>query len=196
MVTNTPTLYTNRLILRKFDIDDILNLYKIFSDRTVNKFLPMFPLKDLEDAKIFFSKEYLETYKKPCGYKYAICLKENNIPIGYVDISLDESHDLGYGLLKKYWHKGIVTEASKAVLEQVKNDGLLFVTATHDINNPRSGSVMKALGMSYKYTYIEQWQPKNISVMFRLYQLNFDNSDFAYMEYWNKFKQHYIETNL
>lgn len=28
----------------------------------------------------------------------AICLKEDDIPIGYVKVDLDESHDLGYGL--------------------------------------------------------------------------------------------------
>lgn len=193
MKSNTPTIITSRLILRKFNLNDINHIYKIFSDKIVNKFLPMFPLQDLDEAKDFFIKEYLETYKKPYGYKYAICLKENNIPIGYVNISSDESHDLGYGLLKEYWHNGIVTEASKAVINQAKNDGLFYVTATHDINNPRSGSVMKALGMSYKYTYIEQWQPKNIPVTFRLYQLNLDNSNFIYMEYWNKYQTHYIE---
>lgn len=196
MLNNTPTLITNRLILRKFNKDDISYLFDIFSDVTVNKFLPMFPLKTLDDAQVFFDKEYLETYNKPCGYKYAICLKENNIPIGYVNLSTEESHDLGYGLLKEYWHNGIVTEASRAVIEQAKKAGELYVTATHDINNPRSGSVMKALGMEYKYTYIEQWQPKDIPVTFRLYQLNFDNSNRVYMEYWDKYNVHYIEKDV
>lgn len=36
-------------------------------------------------------------YKKATAYRYAICLKEDNIPIGYVWISDDESNDFGYG---------------------------------------------------------------------------------------------------
>lgn len=56
-----------------------------------------------------------------------------------------------------------------------------YITATHDVNNPRSGNVMKRLGMLYKYSYIEQWQPKNIPVTFRMYQLNFNkNDEFVY----------------
>ncbi|EEY35415.1 hypothetical protein HMPREF0554_1952, partial [Pseudoleptotrichia goodfellowii F0264] len=65
----------------------------------------------------------------------------------------------------------------KAVIEQLKKDGIPYITATHDINNPRSGEVMKKLGMSYQYSYEEQWQPKDIKVTFRLYRLNFINKN-------------------
>ncbi len=33
---------------------------------------------------------------------------------------------------------------------------------------------MKKLGMKYQYSYKEQWQPKDILVTFRMYQLNLD----------------------
>ncbi|WP_418216695.1 GNAT family N-acetyltransferase, partial [Bilophila wadsworthia] len=65
-----------------------------------------------------------------------------------------------YGLLKAFWRNGIVTEAANAVIHQVKKDGIPYITATHDIKNPRSGNVMKRLGMLYQYSYKEQWQPK------------------------------------
>ena len=53
---------------------------------------------------------------------------------------------------------------------------------------------MKALGMNYMYSYEELWQPKNFLVTFRMYQLNFDNNyEFVYKEYWNKYKNHFIE---
>lgn len=35
---------------------------------------------------------------------------------------------------------------------------------------------MKRLGMVYQYSYMEQWQPKDIPVTFRMYQMNFDKS--------------------
>ena len=90
---------------------------------------------------------------------------------------MDSNYDLGYGLRKEFWNKGIVTEACKAVIEQLKKDRIPYITATHDINNPRSGEVMKKLGMSYQYSYEEQWQPKDIKVTFRLYRLNFINKN-------------------
>lgn len=68
---------------------------------------------------------------------------------------------------------------------------------THDINNPRSGHVMKHLGMTYRYSYEEQWQPKDILVTFRMYQLNFDRDDqWVYKKYWNTSAVHYIEKNV
>lgn len=55
-------------------------------------------------------------------------LKNDDIPIGYVNVSTDDSHDLGYGLQKRFWRQGIVREATQAVVEQVKKDGLLYIT--------------------------------------------------------------------
>ena len=87
-----------------------------------------------------------------------------------------------------------MTEAGRAVIEQVKKDGLLYITATHGKNNPRSGGVMRNVGMKYQYSYEEQWQPKNISVIFRMYQFNLDgNDDFIYKEYWNRYSNHFLE---
>lgn len=194
---NTPTLETKRLILRKFTENDIEALFDIYKDEEVNTYLPWFPLKSLEEAVIFFNEKYSKSYELDKGYKYAICLKTDNIPIGYVNVSMDNNHDLGYGLRKEFWHKGIVTEASKAVLEQVKKDGFLYVTATHDVKKPRSGGVMKQLGMNYKYSYEEQWQPKDVLVTFRMYQLNFDGENHrVYKEYWDNYEGHFIEEDV
>lgn len=194
---NTPTLETERLILRKFTESDKEALFSIYKDEEVNIYLPWFPLKSLEEAETFFKNHYEEVYKQPEGYKYAICLRTDHVPIGYVNVSMDDNHDLGYGLRKEFWHRGIVTEASRAVIEQVKKDGFLYVTATHDVKNPRSGEVMKKLGMRYKYSYEEQWQPKDILVTFRMYQLNFDGqNERVYQKYWDTSAVHFIEKDV
>lgn len=191
---NTPTLETERLILRKFTEEDLNAIYAIYGDAEVNKFLPWFPLKSLEEAKNFFEERYAKGYTEENGYRYAVCLKEDNVPIGYVNLSTDDNHDLGYGLRREFWHKGIISEACRTVIEQVKKDGIPYITATHDVNNPRSGNVMKAVGMSYKYSYEELWQPKNFLVTFRMYQMNFDgNEDRVYKEYWNRYEKHFVE---
>ena len=82
----------------------------------------------------------------------------------------------------------------KKVIEKLKNDNIKYITATHDINNIASGEVMKKIGMQYKYSYEELWQPKNILVTFRMYQLNLDdNKSRVYDVYLNKYKKHFIE---
>ena len=87
---------------------------------------------------------------------------------------------MGYGLLKEFWGYGIVTEAARAVVEQARQEGLPYLTATHDRENPGSGGVMRKLGMVYQYSYEELWQPKDIRVVFRLYQMDLDGQERSY----------------
>ena len=191
---NTPTLETDRLILRKFTENDIEALFLILKDEEVNRFLPWFPLKNIEEARKFYEERYAAEYELPQAYAYAICMKDDNFPVGYVKVDMEAPYDFGYGLRKEYWYRGIVSEAGKAVVEQVKKDGLPYITATHDKNNPRSGNVMQTCGMKYCYTYQELWQPKNFLVEFRLYQLNFTKEEnWMYKGYWDKYPIHFIE---
>lgn len=193
---NTPTLETQRLLLRKFTAADLDALYEIFRDKEVNTFLPWLPLKSLDDARDFYEARYVRAYRLPCAYRYAICLKAENIPIGYIHVASDDSHDLGYGLRREFWHRGIATEAGRAVIEQVRRDGIPYLTATHDVRNPRSGRVMQRLGMRYQYSYEEQWQPKNRLVLFRMYQLDFDGTEGrVFRRYWERSAVHFVESS-
>ena len=194
---NTPEIETDRLLLRKFTENDADAFFYIMSDEEVNLYLPLFPFKTIEEAKNYLQEKYINEYKNPIGFRYAICLKTDNTPVGYVKLSDDDSYDLGYGLKRNYWHNGIVTEACKALIEQIKKSSIPYITATHDVNNPRSGNVMKKIGMVYQYSYEEQWQPKDKLVTFRMYQLNFSNeSGNIYKKYWNKYPVHFIEDNI
>lgn len=196
-MNNTPMIETERLILRKFTEDDIEALYKIYSDEEVNTFLPWYPLKNMDEAFVLFQEQYVAKYALPQAYAYAICQKRDNYPIGYIKVDMEEHHDFGYGLRKEFWHQGIVTEAGKALINQVKKDGLPYITATHDRNNPRSGGVMRNVGMKYQYSYEEQWQPKDILVTFRMYQLNLDgNKERVYKKYWDTYAVHFVETDI
>ena len=194
---NTPEITTERLILRRFTEKDGQAFFDLINDGEVNTYLPLFPFEAVEDACDYLRNNYVESYAKAVGFRYAICLKPNSIPVGYVNIADDDSHDLGYGLKREHWHKGIVTEASKMVIEQVKKTAIPYITATHDVNNPRSGNVMKNIGMKYCYSYEEQWQPKNKLVTFRMYQLNLDgNHERIYKTYWDKYPNPFIEDNV
>lgn len=196
-INNTPVLETERLILRRFTEDDIEAILHIYKDPEINTFLPWQPIKTMEEARILYEESYEQSYKKPRGYKYAVCLKSDNVPVGYVHVSTDDSYDLGYGLRKEFWHKGIMKEAAEAVVKQVKEDGFSYITATHDVRNSHSGELMKGLGMNYQYTYEEQWHHMDLPVTFRMYQLNFDNESIRrYDKYWIISKVHYVEDNL
>lgn len=187
IIMNAQVLYTDNLIIRRFEESDIHALYVILSDEEVNRFLPWYPMND-----IYETRRFLDTgFEKQ---SYAVCLKNDGFPIGYINIAEKEPYDLGYGIRKEFWNRGIITEACKVVIEQAREEGLPYVTATHDRNNPGSGRVMQKIGMRYHYTYEELWQPKNIMVFFRMYQLNLDGKyDRIYMGYWNQSNVRFIE---
>lgn len=188
---------TKRLVLRKFERADLSALYSILKDEEVNTFLPWFPLQSLEQTEAFYKQHYLPLYEQGRGYAYAVCLKADNVPVGYVHVAPDDSFDLGYGLKKEFWRRGILTEACRAVVCQAKEDGVAYLTATHDVNNPRSGAVMRRIGMRYRYTYQELVQPKNQLVTFRLYQLNLDGrEERVYQKYWHASAVHFVEAGL
>lgn len=194
---NTPTLQTERLILRRFVPGDAGALFSLLRDEEVNIFLPWFPLTTPEEAERFLQERFFAYYDKPSAYRYTLCLREDDIPVGYICLSNDESHDFGYSLKKEFWHRGLVTEGARAVVERIRAAGYPYITATHDVHNPRSGGVMKKLGMTYRYSYVEQWQPKNIPVTFRMYQLNLDGcTGRVYREYWDKAQTRFVETNI
>ena len=98
---NTPILKTERLILRKFTENDIEALYLILKDEEVNKFLPWYPVKSLEEVKKFYKERFASKYIEPQCYAYAICLKSDNFPFGYIKVDMEEHHDFGYGLRKE-----------------------------------------------------------------------------------------------
>mgnify|MGYP001498942358 CR=1 FL=1 len=56
--TNTPTLETERLLLRRFSENDLYALFKIHSDKDLNTYLPWFPLQSIEEASLFLRERY------------------------------------------------------------------------------------------------------------------------------------------
>ena len=149
----TPTLTTERLLLREWTSEDLPDILRIFGDEETNHFLPWYPLKTMEEAAAFFAERLAP--QADGGLHAALCLRESGEIIGYLNVSSEPACDLGYGLLGSHRGKGYVTEAALAVLDHLTAQGLPYVTATHDVENPKSGAVMQRLGMDYQYSYLE-----------------------------------------
>ena len=64
---NTPALQTERLVLRRFTLEDLEAFYLIGSDKTVNTFLPLFPFATMDEAKTYLRDKYLSSYENLTG---------------------------------------------------------------------------------------------------------------------------------
>ena len=82
-INNTPRLETERLILRRFELGDVDAVLAIYGDPQVMKFVPMNPLQSREEAQAYLETHYLQAYREEFGCLYAICLKEDHVPIGW-----------------------------------------------------------------------------------------------------------------
>lgn len=191
---SSPTLVGERVMLRKFERSDLVDFYELYSSETVSEYLPMLPLENLREAEALMETLYFNKYEEENTYHYAIYLIDSQKVIGAVNISNDESHDLGYLLMDDYWNNGIITEACTLLIDHLKDIGFPYITATHDVHNIASGQVLKKLGMKYKYSYREIWEPKKFEVTFRMYQLNINmDLNYVFMKYWNMY-EHSVES--
>lgn len=151
----TKTICTERLVLRRFSLDDIDLLYKNWAnDPDVVKFMRMSPHKNIEDTKTFV-ESILNKYDKLDTYRWIIVIKKINEPIGFIGLTTlseyDKTGDFGYSIGKPFWNNGYATEALTAVLHYgLMESDFNRIEAYHSINNIASGKVMKKAGMTYE----------------------------------------------
>lgn len=148
----TKVLKTDRLILRPFRISDAQKMYDNWaSDPEVTKFLT-WPTHASAEVTANLLAYWCNQYEKEDYYQWAICLKENDEPIGSMAIVDGDFRvgraEIGYCISRKWWGKGITAEALQAAIDYLFGDvGMNRIEARHDVNNPNSGKVMQKCGL-------------------------------------------------
>lgn len=164
----TAALETPRLVLRRFHIGDAQAMYDNWaSDPEVTKFLTWPPHSSVDVTRSII-ENWIREYEKDNDYQWAIVLKDTNEPIGSLmaiceDDRIAKAH-IGYCIGKPWWHKGIMTEALRAVMDFLFDEvGINRIEARHDPNNPHSGAVMRKCGMQYEGTFRQaDWNNQGI----------------------------------
>lgn len=147
----TITLETDRLILRKFSMDDALVMFNNYgSDPKVTKYLNWKTHETLEDAKASV-KHFMSEYDNN-GFHWAVLIKDSNELIGDIAVNrIDKRNnncEVGYQFGSKYWGNGYATETLKMVLDFLLNDCEFYlVECKHTSSNVASGRVMEKIGM-------------------------------------------------
>ncbi|MFC2330694.1 MAG: GNAT family N-acetyltransferase [Treponema sp.] len=153
----TKQLETERLILRKFKIDDYAKMYDNWaSEDAVTKYLTWKSHENQDVTKSVLT-DWVDNYANNDFYNWAIELKEEDKLIGNISVvnyrEETMSAVLGYCMGSKWWGKEIMPEAAKAVLKYLFEEvGFNRIAADHDKNNPKSGRVMQKIGMTYEGT--------------------------------------------
>ena len=154
----TVTIETERLILRRFTMEDVEPMFLGWaSDPVVCKHMTWPPHESVEVTRELLSR-WTASYVAADYYNWAIVLKENGPkPIGNISTAHVKEKTLcatmGYCMSKAHWGKGIMTEALTAIIDFFFDQvGFNRVDADHDVNNPASGRVMEKSGMRFEGT--------------------------------------------
>ena len=153
MVNNNGiSIETQRLLLRPMEITDIDAMLHIFTDPLV---IASFGIPPFERHQM---KQWVQrnlSHQNEFGYGlFSVILKYNDLLIG--DCGLEHRvidgetvTELGYDFLSDYWHKGLATEAAKAVRDyafiELKLPRLVSLVR---IGNDGSKRVAERVGMT------------------------------------------------
>jgi len=154
----TKTLENNRLLLRRFTLDDAQAMYDNWgSAPEVSKYLAWPVHTSVNDSREVLGS-WVPQYKNDDFYDWAIVLKEyGDTPIGGISTCNHEDKtkmvEVGYCVGQKWWGQGITTEAFKLVISFFFNEVKVNrIMAKHDTKNPASGRVMEKCGLIYEGT--------------------------------------------
>ncbi|MBR6791187.1 MAG: GNAT family N-acetyltransferase [Oscillospiraceae bacterium] len=154
--TGTRQIETERLILRRYAPDDAKAIFDNWaSDDEVTRFL-MWPTHRCVQTSERVLNDWLGHYAEENYYHWAIVPKELGVPVGDIAVvrqdELTLSAHIGYCIGRKWWRKGITSEALAAVIEYLFAAGFRRIDSRHDPRNPHSGGVMRKCGMTYEGT--------------------------------------------
>lgn len=155
--TGTQKIETERLILRRFKLEDADDMYRNWaSDPEVTRYLTWPVHANVEITRKLLS-DWVGLYSDGGYFNWVMEYKKTGQAIGNISVvklhETTEAADLGYCLSHSYWGQGLMSEALNAVLNYLFDVvGLNRVAACHDVNNPKSGRVMEKAGMRLEGT--------------------------------------------
>ena len=153
-----PTMETDRLVLRRWRIDDDKSLYKYASDERVSE-LALWP----RHTSVEMSREVIEKIFIPNPQLFAMVLRATNEPIGCIGLIPEGTEhyatqpgrrEIGYWIGYPYWGKGLTTEALGRFIEYCRNKlQLKSLLITNDVRNVASQRVAEKCGFEFIEDY-------------------------------------------
>ena len=172
MITHkgTQTIHTERLLLRRFTIDDTQAMFENWaSDVRVTQYLTWCPHESPEATKQLLTL-WCAAYEKPNTYNWVI--EHEGTPIGNISVvrlsEKCEYAELGYCMGYAYWNKGFMSETVKAAIDHLFAEiGVNRVGISHVVKNPASGRVAQKCGLTFEGTkreYFKTWTGEFLDV--------------------------------
>ena len=144
-----PALRTDRLLLRRLEASDVEDLFAYASDPEIAEHTSWPAHETIEDSREFLSY-VLEQYQKGEVAPWGVVYKGKLVgTCGFLDWYLHSSWaEIGYALSSKYWRRGLMTEAVRAVISfGFRTMKLNRIQGRCEVENTASIRVMEKAGM-------------------------------------------------
>lgn len=149
---NSPIIRTERLSLRLFEDKDLDDVYKLFTDPEIQKYLSPKNRRTREQLEVSLKKFANHWNERGFGI-LCVTKKESDEMLGYCGFQFfDETNEVEilFCTRREDWNKGFATEAAKGCIKygfEILNFDKIY--AATDPQNLASQIVLKKLGMHY-----------------------------------------------
>jgi len=149
----TPTLKTERIILRPLKLSDAKEVFKNWATNpNVAKYMRWNTHQSIDET-IEFLTSVEERINDDKNYDWGFTLKETGELIGSGGAYYNDNEgmfEIGYCIMEEQWNKGLTTEAAKAMVDFVINKlQQTEVYANCAWENINSGKILEKLGFAY-----------------------------------------------
>ncbi len=148
-MTEGITFQTERLTLRPPVLEGAHPIFRnCASDPEVTRYLTWRPHADVEQTERFL-QWCLDRWDSGAEFTWVITLRGSDEAIGMVS-SRREGHkaNLGYVLTRRFWGRGIMTEAAGRVADWLRASPEIYrVWSTCDVENRASARVLEKVGL-------------------------------------------------
>jgi RimJ/RimL family protein N-acetyltransferase len=146
-------LETERLILRRFNVDDAEFILKLVNEPSFLRYIGDKKVRNVEDARQYILKGPVASYERNQFGLNLVELREVQTPIGMCGLLKREelsSPDIGFAFLPEFWNQGFALEAATAVLqdarERLRLERILAITS---LDNDASIKLLQRLGFTF-----------------------------------------------
>jgi RimJ/RimL family protein N-acetyltransferase len=147
-------LQTDRLILRRYTLDDAEFIVRLVNDPSWLRFIGDKNVHNLDDARRYLREGPLDMYERYGFGMFRVEERDGGTPAGMCGLIKRDTLpdvDVGYAFLPQFRGKGYAFEAASAVLEYGNRVfGLQRILAITSLDNAGSIRVLEKAGMKFE----------------------------------------------
>lgn len=144
-------LETERMIIRRFEAGDAVQAHRLFTDGETMRWVGLYPPHSTMEETEKRIRKWTEH-----DLHYALIKRDTRDFLGYIIVKPDseenreDTRELGFAVRKDFRNSGYMSEAVRAVLKELEDEGITYVWACCFKGNEASEHLIRKLGFEFQ----------------------------------------------